>query len=153
MIRPREGNFSYNQDEIKSMISEIYYCKEIGVKEIVFGFLTNDGQVDIETTSKLSAIAYPMKVTFHKAIDKTQDIYRGIEILCGIDNVTSVLTSAGKKNALDGKDIIKKILKGFSSELNIIVAGSITKDNFSIVDGEIGAREYHGKKIVGDLVL
>ena len=31
--------------------------------------------------------------------------------------------------------------------------GSITKENISLVHREIGALEYHGKRIVGDLVL
>ena len=37
IIRPREGNFIYNNNEIKEMINSISFCKEIGCKGIVFG--------------------------------------------------------------------------------------------------------------------
>jgi len=61
------------------------------------------------------------------------------------------LTSGGKRSAMEGRSMIKQIIREFSSELNIIVAGKITKNNLSRVHEEIGAKEYHGKRIVGDL--
>ena len=153
MIRPRDGNFIYNNDEIEVMISDIEYCKEVGAEEIVLGVLNKNSEVDLDTTSKLSELAYPMDVTFHKAVDCTPDIFNSMKYICNLKNISSVLTSGGKKNILNSKKIIKQILKEYSSKLKIIVAGSITKENISLVHREIGALEYHGKRIVGDLVL
>jgi len=153
MIRPRHGNFIYKNDEIDMMISDIEYCKEIGVEEIVLGVLNKNSEIDIDTTSKLSELAYPMDVTFHKAVDCTPDIFVSMKHLCNLKNISSVLTSGGKNYILDSKKIIKRILKEYSSKLNIIIAGSITKENILLVHREIGAKEYHGKRIVGDLVL
>ena len=39
MIRPRKGNFIYNEKEIMEMESKIEMCKYIGVTEVVFGLL------------------------------------------------------------------------------------------------------------------
>ena len=151
MIRPRQGNFIYSDLEIKLMISDIEYCKKIGINEIVLGLLKEDGEIDIKLTTQLSEIAYPMSVTFHKAIDYSNNILKGIETLCKIDNITSILTSGGKKRALDAKDLIKKIISEFSTEINIIVAGKITNQNLNKIHEEIGATQYHGKRIVGNL--
>ena len=41
---------------------------------VVIGALTNSANIDIKLTDKLAARAYPMAVTFHKAIDYTEDI-------------------------------------------------------------------------------
>ena len=151
MIRPRDGGFVYSDAEIKQMESSMDFCRSIGIEEVVLGALTNDGEVDINTTSRLSDLANPLKVTFHKAIDHSNDILKGIECLCHMGGVTSILTSGGKRSAMEGRSMIKQIIREFSSELNIIVAGKITKENLSRVHEEIGAKEYHGKRIVGDL--
>ena len=151
MIRPRDGGFLYTDTEIKKMGSNIDFCRSIGIGEVVLGALTKVGEVDIQTISRLSDRAYPMKVTFHKAIDHSNDILKSIESLCHVEGVTSILTSGGKRSALEGRSMIKQIIKEFSSELKIIVAGKITKDNLSRVHGEVGAKEYHGKRIVGEL--
>ena len=152
MIRPRGGNFIYSDSEIKGMESDIEYCKSIGIKEVVFGALNDRGKIDIQLTTRLSELANPMKITFHKAIDQASDIFRSIQYLTDIRGVTSILTSGGQRNAIEGQAMIKRLIKEFSSKLNIIVAGSITNDNITEVHNIIGAKEYHGKRIVGNLI-
>ena len=152
MIRPREGNFIYNQEEFKKMISQIKFCKSIGVSEVVFGALTNTGEIDVNLVARMAEFSHPMRVTFHKAIDYSKDILNGIEALCKISNITSILTSGGKKSVLDAKSLLRKIISEFSAEINIIVAGKITNLNLKKVHEQIGATEYHGKRIVGKLI-
>ena len=69
MIRPRGGDFIYSDSEVDKMKSDIRYCKSIGVEEVVLGALNEDGEVDNRLTQRLAKLAFPMKVTFHKAID------------------------------------------------------------------------------------
>ena len=76
MIRPRAGNFIYQFDEVKKMEQQIDLCKELDIPEIVIGALTNSANVDIQLTKRLASRAYPMNVTFHKAIDYTEDLGR-----------------------------------------------------------------------------
>jgi copper homeostasis protein len=152
MIRPRGGNFIYSDSEIEAMESDIEYCKSIGIKEVVLGALTERGDIDIQLTTRLTELANPMKITFHKAIDHACDILSAMQYLTGIRGVTSILTSGGQSNAIEGKTMIKRLIKEFSSQLNIIVAGSITNDNITEVHNIMGAKEYHGKRIVGNLI-
>ena len=152
MIRPRGGNFIYSDSEVELMISDIIFCKENGVGEIVLGTLTDRGEVDVPLISSLSSLADPMKVTFHKAIDDVNDYMRSLEELSTLKTIESVLTSGTRKNAILGKPLLKNAIEIFSDTLSIIAAGSITNENLEKVHKEIGAKEYHGKRIVGDLI-
>ena len=93
-----------------------------------------------------------MSVTFHKAIDITFDILNAIEKLVPITGVTSILSSGGENTAYHGKERMKEIINRFRNQFNIIVAGSITENNLAAIHNFIGAKEYHGRKIVGNLI-
>ena len=153
MIRPRGGNFIYSDPEVELMISDIIFCKKNGIGEIVLGALTDKGEVDLPLISSLSSLADPMKVTFHKAIDDVNDYMRSLEELSTLKTIESVLTSGTGKNAILGKPLLKNAIEIFSDTLSIIAAGSITNENIEKVHAELGAKEYHGKRIVGDLIL
>ena len=152
MIRPRGGNFIYSDSEVELMISDIIFCKKNGIGEIVLGALTDKGEVDLPLIRSLSSLADPMKVTFHKAIDDVNDYMRSLEELSTLKTIESVLTSGTRKNAILGKPLLKNAIEIFSGTLSIIAAGSITNENLEKVHEELGAKEYHGKRIVGDLI-
>ena len=153
MIRPRGGDFIYSDSEIDRMKSDIKYCKSIGVEEVVLGALNNNGEVDYILTQHLAKLAMPMKVTFHKAIDEVSNYMNALKTLSTMQNIDSVLSSGTKENALAGKEYIKIASEEFSETLNIIAAGSITNTNLKEIHSELNMKEYHGKKIVGDLIL
>ena len=153
MIRPRGGDFIYSDSEVDRMKSDINYCKSIGVQEIVLGALNKDRGVDDRLTQMLANLAIPMKVTFHKAIDSVSNFMSSLKTLSTMENIDSVLTSGTKENALAGKKYIKLASEEFSGVLNIIAAGSITNTNLKEIHSELNVKEYHGKKIVGDLIL
>ena len=153
MIRPRGGDFIYSDSEVDRMRSDIKYCKSIGVEGVVLGALNKSGEVDDRLTQMFAKLAIPMKVTFHKAIDSVSNFMSSLKTLSTIENIDSVLTSGTKENALAGKEYIKLALEEFSGELNIIAAGSITNTNLKETHSELNMKEYHGKKIVGDLIL
>jgi copper homeostasis protein len=96
-------------------------------------------------------ISYPMKVTFHKAIDQTHNIFVEIEKLVKCKGVSSVLTSGESPFVLDNKIMLLKILKHFKGKLNIILAGGITEKNLDNIHQVFNWNEYHGRKIVGSL--
>jgi copper homeostasis protein len=153
MIRPRGGNFIYSDSEVELMKSDIIFCKKNGIGEIVLGALTDKGEVNLPLIRYLSSLADPMKVTFHKAIDDVNDYMRSLEELSTLKTIESVLTSGTRKNAILGKPLLKNAIEIFSDTLSIIAAGSITNENIEKVHAELGAKEYHGKRIVGDLIL
>tara|TARA_Y100001934_G_C12288339_1_gene743481 strand:- start:111 stop:728 length:618 start_codon:yes stop_codon:yes gene_type:complete len=148
MIRPRSGDFIYNENEIKVMEKNIDFCKKLNVFGVVFGVLTEKKTIDIKKTKRLAYRSYPMDVTIHKAIDQSKNILNELERLSKIDAISSVLTSGGEKNAFDGQIIIREIIKRYGVRFKIIVAGSITYQNYDKIHHLINAKEYHGQKII-----
>ena len=147
MIRARGGNFVYSKDEIEIMKEDIKIFKELGVKGVVLGCLTSDNKIDLELTKKLVNLAYPMEVTFHKAIDEIQNPLDYIDNLINI-GIKRILTSGGKVTALEGKDLINEMIKKSNGRLKIVVAGKVTKENLNELSNLISADEFHGKLIV-----
>lgn len=147
MIRPRGGNFCYNKNEIEIMKKDIELCKTLGVKGIVLGVLTKNDEIDYPLLKELINLAAPMEVTFHKAIDDLENPVLEIKKLAEI-GVKRILSSGTKAKALDGKDILNKMIAEANCDITVIVAGGVTTDNFDEVSKEIVSTEYHGKKIV-----
>ncbi len=151
MIRPRGGNFVYSDDELNTMEDEINQCKIMGITEIVFGVLTKDNTIDFDVTQTLAKRAVPMKVTFHKAIDEAPNILSELRKLKSIPEISSILTSGGQATAKEGAEVLKEMIQISGNDIVIIPAGKITDENIKEIHELIGANEYHGRKIVGEL--
>jgi copper homeostasis protein len=151
MIRPRAGDFIYDTSEVKIMRQSIDVCKSVGIMGVVLGVLNKSNQVDVETTIDLVKYALPLQVTFHKAIDVTPDIFEAVIRLAEINGITRILSSGGTKTALDGAEVLNKMIGISGDKLTIIAAGKVTSDNISEVSRVIHTNEFHGRKIVGVL--
>jgi copper homeostasis protein len=151
MIRPRAGNFIYHGQELDIMRDDILYCKCVNVSGVAFGVLKEDKTVDLIATRLLSDVAAGLEITFHKAIDEVGSIFTELDRLRNIQKVTSILTSGAADSAMEGSDTLKEMVTRYKSQLTIIAAGKITEQNIMQAHELIGAQEYHGRKIVGDL--
>jgi copper homeostasis protein len=147
IIRPRGGDFYYTPEEIEIMKEDIKVCKNLGVKGVVIGALNRDNTINYEAIQDMITLAKPMSVTFHKAIDELKDPVSEVKKLAKI-GVNRILTSGTKETALEGKEILKKMIKEAGDEIIIIVAGKVTKENLDEISTLIPTKEYHGKKIV-----
>jgi copper homeostasis protein len=147
MIRPRRGNFNYSQDEFEIMQEDILKCKDLSVQGVVFGLLDESMNVDVPRTKQLIELARPMKVTFHKAIDESNNLFESVIILkeLGVDRI---LTSGGKKKAATAMKILNRMIEIAGPQVSIIVAGKITHENFEEIRKMIPSNEYHGRKLV-----
>ena len=147
IIRPRGGDFYYTPAEIEVIKEDIKICKSLGVKGIVLGILTADKKIDFKTLAEFMELAKPMEVTFHKAIDELEDPTLVIDELINL-GVKRILSSGTKPTALEGKDILNKMIEKAGDRLTIVVAGKVTKEILPEVSSLIPAKEYHGKVIV-----
>ena len=148
MVRPRGGNFVYTEEEIQQMEAEIEFFKQSGVAGVVFGLLTETGDVDMENTSRLAQLALPLEVTFHKAIDYSNDILKSFQQLNAIDGITRVLTSGGMDTAWNGRDVLKQMQNLPDRRIKIIAAGKVLPENREKIAEFTGVSELHGKRIV-----
>lgn len=147
IIRPRGGDFYYTPPEIEVIKEDIKICKSLGAKGVVLGILTADKKIDFKTLAEFMELAKPMEVTFHKAIDELEDPTLVIDELINL-GVKRILSSGTKPTALEGKDILNKMIEKAGDRLTIVVAGKVTKEILPEVSSLIPAKEYHGKVIV-----
>ena len=152
MIRPRAGNFVYSEDEIAHMKSEIDLAKKAGASGIVFGLLTPENKIDIKNTQILADYASPLPVTFHKAIDEMENPVDGVTELLKIENIKRILTSGGLPTALEGQSTIREMIKIAGDKIIILVAGKVLDSNVEEIREITGAKEFHGRRIVGNLL-
>ena len=148
MIRPRGGDFIYTEDEFNQMLESIRMCKERGVPEIVTGVLDGQNALDVKRIEALANAASPMRVTIHKCIDVVPDVFVAIEQLKNIPGIHAVLSSGQSVDAISGAERLQQMLLACGDQLTLIVAGKVTRENLEFLIREIGAMEYHGRKIV-----
>jgi len=148
MIRSRPGNFTYNQDDVNTMLDSIEFCQKNGINDIAFGALNSNRKIDEKILNQIVSKYTGLNITFHKAIDLADNQINEIQKLLKFNQIKAVLTSGGQKNAVDGQQNIKKLFERFKDEIDIIAAGSITKKNIKKIHKTLGLKIYHGKKIV-----
>jgi len=148
MVRPRGGDFVYTEAEIKQMESEIKFFKQSGVAGVVLGLLTEDGAVDVENTRRLAKLASPLEVTFHKAIDYSNDILKSFLELNSITEISRVLTSGGMDTAWNGREVLKQMQNLPERRIKIIAAGKVLPENRTLIAEFTGVCELHGQRIV-----
>ncbi|WP_061438927.1 copper homeostasis protein CutC, partial [Streptococcus mitis] len=96
MIRPRGGDFVYNDLEIAIMLEDIRLTAQVGSQGVVFGALTADKKLDKANLEKLIAASKGMEIVFHMAFDELSDDAQ-LEAIDWLSQagVTRILTRAG----------------------------------------------------------
>lgn len=130
LIRPRKGDFFFDELEIECMIENIKQAKKLGIDGIVSGALLKDGQIDIDTTAKLIEATRPLPFTFHRAFDRTPEPFEALQQLIEL-GVDRILTSGQAINAKQGHDLIVKLLEKAQGQVKIMACGSVRPDNIS----------------------
>ena len=151
MIRPRGGDFVYNDLEIAIMLEDIRLTAQAGSQGVVFGALTADKKLDKVNLEKLIAASKGMEIVFHMAFDELsdEDQLEAIDWLSQA-GVTRILTRAG----VSGDSLEKRfahyhrILEHAKGKIEILPGGGIDLDNRQIFIDQLGVTQLHGTKVV-----
>lgn len=147
MIRPRGGDFCYSEDEISIMQADIRMAKAMGCEGIVLGILQPNGQVNISQTKALVALAKPMQVTFHRAIDMTPDYSKALEDIIET-GCNRILTSGQKNTATEGIEVIENLVKQANGRIEIMAGSGVNSDNAqTLIHTGVNALHLTGKSI------
>jgi len=142
MIRPRAGDFCYDEYEFETMRRDIDLAKRLRAEGVVLGILTVDGQVDIPRTQQLVLLARPLTVTFHRAFDMTANLFRALEDLCSI-GVDRVLTSGGEQTCLLGSRTIAQLVEKSHGRIVVMPGSGIKPENARELIQQTSAKEIH----------
>ena len=151
MIRPRGGDFVYNELEIAIMLEDIRLATQAGSQGVVFGALTAEKKLDKPNLEKLIAASKGMEIVFHMAFDELsdEDQLEAIDWLSQA-GVTRILTRAG----VSGDSLEKRfahyhrILEHAKGKIEILPGGGIDLDNRQTFIDQLGVTQLHGTKVV-----
>ena len=167
LVRPREGDFVYSEEEAAQMLESIELCRALGASGVVIGALRSDGSVDMSLMRRLVAAARPvaalpvsqsvaaqpvaalrpLSVTFHRAFDECSDPFAALEdiISLGIDRL---LTSGHCANAWEGRFVLKELVERAAGRIVIMPGCGITPANLDEIAAITAAAEFHGSRIL-----
>ncbi len=142
MIRPRQGDFLFDDDEIEMMIADINAVKSAGLQGVVIGCLTPNGEVNMAQCQRLVAAAMPLGVTFHRAIDQCVDVHRALDDIMEL-GCERVLTSGLSATAVEGISVLKDMVQYCQDRLVIMAGAGVTAQNATKIIKNTGVNEVH----------
>ena len=142
MIRPRSGDFLYNEREFETMKYDIDLVKRFGFDGIVTGILKQDGRIDIERMKVLVELASPLKVVLHRAFDRAKDPIDDIDNLIKI-GVCRILTSGQQANALIGADYLANLQELFGDRITIMPGCGVSHLNIEELYQKTKCTNFH----------
>ena len=147
LIRPRSGNYIYNDAELEMMCLDIALIKELGYEGVVIGALTENGDLDVEKIKAMMKAGEGMKFTFHRAIDACNDPLEALKILVDL-GFDKVLTSGCKPKAADGIEMIAKMQQQYGDKIKIMAGGGVNVNNVMKIINETGVSNCHASLTV-----
>ena len=142
IIRPRGGNFLYDEEEFAIIKQDILLCKQLGCDGISTGVHTQNGEIDTERLKRIVEWAYPMGVTCHRVFDAAPDPFQALEaiITCGCERI---LTSGQKSAAPEGIDLLAKLVQQADGRIIIMPGAGVRASNIETLINGTGATEFH----------
>ena len=142
IIRPRGGDFLYTDSEIRQMEYDIYAAQDAGADGLVFGALTEDGDMDERAMTVLMTAAGDLPVTFHRAFDHCRDPFGTLDKIIQY-GCCRILTSGCMPTAQAGTGLIADLVKRAAGRLSIMPGCGVISKNIAAIAAATGAREFH----------
>lgn len=150
MVRPRGGDFAYNEHEIEAMERVVAVARELGADGVVFGCV-RDARLDEVATERLAHAASGLDMTFHMAFDEIDPAHQP-EALRHLAELgfSRVLTHGGPlSQPIDlCLDHLRELVLLAGDAISIMPGGGVTWQNAERICAELGVLEVHGTKIV-----
>jgi copper homeostasis protein len=142
MIRPRQGDFLYDNDDMDAMLADISAAKKAGLQGVVFGVLNHRAEVDMVLGKRLMLASKGLEVTFHRAIDQCSNYQKAIEDIIEL-GCERVLTSGLANKAPQGVDVITQMVQQSEGRLTVMAGSGVSALNGVDIIKKTGVSELH----------
>ncbi|MGY3780708.1 copper homeostasis protein CutC [Streptococcus gallolyticus] len=150
MIRPRGGNFVYNDSELRIMEDDILRAVELESDSLVLGLLTEDNHIDQDGIEQLLPATQGLPLVFYMAFDHIplEEQKEALDQLVEL-GFTRILThgSAQNNDIFENIAHLKDLVDHADGRIEIMIGGGITADNYQELIEKTGAQAAHGTKI------
>ncbi|MFO7722154.1 MAG: copper homeostasis protein CutC, partial [Bacteroidales bacterium] len=154
LIRPRAGDFSYDQYDVDAMAEDIQSLAQLGVSGFVIGALTPEGAIDHTVMNRLILAMGGLPWTFHRAFDFCADPLDALEkiITLGAD---TLLTSGQQPSALEGAGLIHLLNHRAEGRISIMAGAGIAAENIEQLRELTGCTHFHlsGRKAIPNRLI
>lgn len=144
MIRPRGGDFRFDDAQTQLMLREIDAVAAAGLQGVVLGASLPDGQLDTDTLELLvrRAVKHGLRCTLHRALDLCPDLARAtcLAIELGFERI---LTSGGARSAPEGMDGLLRCFDAASGRITIMPGAGIHADNVALLRAGLPLTDVH----------
>ena len=141
MVRPRAGGFVYDDSDIRQMERDIDAIVQHGLQGIVIGVSREDGTLDAPVLARLIERA-KLPATLHRAIDLTPDLLEAVQAAIDL-GFERILTSGGEKTALEGVDMLERMIEAADGRIGILPGSGITVSTVGPLLERLHLREIH----------
>ena len=142
LVRPRAGDFVYNEEEFEEMKEDILVCKSLNCNGVVVGVLLPSGDVDKVRMQELVDLARPMEVVFHRAFDRCRNPKEALEDIIEL-GCCRILTSGQKNSAEEGIGLIRELVEQAAGRIEIMPGAGVSSANVKMILDKTDAKSIH----------
>lgn len=142
IIRPRAGNFIFDNDNEAAMLADIDAVRAMGLAGVVIGASNPDSTLDLAMLRRLMVRAEGLGVTLHRAFDLVPDPFEALEQAIDL-GVERILTSGLKVTGPEGIDLIGQLVTRAGDRVSIMPGGGINLGTVERMVRETGVHEVH----------
>ena len=142
LLRPRFGDFCYDDYELRTIREEVQMFRELGADGVVIGILRPDGTINLEEMEQLVKIADGIGITMHRAFDVCRDPYEALE-QCAALGIDTILTSGQESSARKGRGLLAGLHRAARGRIQIMAGAGVGPEVIEELAPETGIRAWH----------
>jgi len=143
MIRPRGGDFVYDERELRVMARDLEAFLPHHPAAFVLGVLDESGRVHEAACKLLLELAGGVPVVFHRAFDRTPDPAAALETCIEL-GFARILTSGREATGLAGSPAVRKLRDAAAGRIEVLPCGRLDAKNARDVLHVTGCTQLHG---------
>jgi len=144
MIRPRGGDFCFDDAQARLMLDEIDAVAAAGLQGVVLGASMPDGRLDQARLEQLvrRARSHGLRCVLHRAIDLCPDLAQAT--LQAIDlGFERILSSGGARSAPEGLDGLRRCFEAAAGRIAVMPGAGISADNVQLLRDGLPLTDVH----------
>ena len=131
LIRPRGGDFNFNDKEYETMIDSIFELKKYKINGFVVGFIDENKKIDSYRLNQFRNITKGYELIFHRAFDHLINQDESLELLIK-NNFDRILCSGSVIDSEKGLERLKYFKRISNGRISIMPGGGVNLTNFNL---------------------
>jgi copper homeostasis protein len=141
MVRPFSGGFCYTEDQKEVIISQCQQLRNRGVA-VVIGALLPNGELDLPFLRTIQMHTLGAEMVCHRCFDLVPNPLEAVDELISI-GFKRILTSGQKRSAIDGADLIAKLVEKAKGRIEIMAGSGVRPENVDELIRRTGVDAVH----------